>query len=294
MNGTTQAVWDGTRPRLRRDVVQRRQMQAAGLGIVSATENLTAPTDWAFEEDHHSIVVHLGGRLDRLECHFSDGPSGVAIPARGDIWVVPAGCRYAALAEGDHARFVELHVPPAMLRDARVTARVRQRDDFLFAAADRLSNLMADAPDPLNDLAAHAIADAIRHHLILRYRRGAMPRRPARLSEADRARLADAVRTQPDAPHSLASLAALVDMDVRRFTSAFQAGFGISPWQYVLRARLDEAARQLAGTGAAVTEIALATGFATPSHFATAFVRRFGVPPSRYRALIGVQSTPTP
>lgn len=284
MSGTMQAVWDGARPRLRRDVVRRRQMRAAGIGIVAATENLTAPTDWAFEEDHHNIVVHLSGRLDRLECHFSDGPSGVMVPQRGDIWVVPAGCRYAALAEGDHARFIELHVPTAMLRDAPVAARVRQRDDVLFAAADRLSELMAGPPDALTDMAVHSVADAIRRHLGLRYRSGASPKRPARLSASDLGLLADAVRMQPDAPHSLASLAALVGMDVRRFTGAFQAGFGRSPWQYVLRVRLDEAARQLKETGAAVTEIALATGFATPSHFATAFARRFGLPPSRYRA----------
>ena len=50
-------------------------------------------------------------------------------------------------------------------------------------------------------------------------------------------------------------------------------------------ARLDEAARLLRRTDERITEIGLAVGFATPSHFATAFARRFGVPPSRYRAV---------
>ena len=48
--------------------------------------------------------------------------------------------------------------------------------------------------------------------------------------------------------------------------------------------RSDVLARLLLHGKEPVTDVALATGFATPSHFATAFARRFGVPPSRYRA----------
>jgi AraC family transcriptional regulator len=97
----------------------------------------------------------------------------------------------------------------------------------------------------------------------------------ASVSASQRARLVAAIRDEPDALHSLDTLAALVGMDVRRFTAAFRAAFGVTPWQYVLRARLDAAARMLRAGAAPVTEVALATGFA----------RRFGVAPSRWRAI---------
>ncbi|MBJ7500434.1 MAG: helix-turn-helix transcriptional regulator [Sphingopyxis sp.] len=283
MTEATPAIWDGIRPRSARDVVARHQARIGPFGVLAAAENLEAPTDWAFEEDDHVIVVHLGGRLDRMECEFSVGPSGPVLPARGDVWMIPAACRYAALAQGERAEFVELSVPTALLSDAPLTARVRHRDDFLFRAAERLFELMPRADD-LARMASHEIGEALERHLCQRYgHRERIADRRA-LSASDRNRLADAIRGQLDAGHSLAGLAALVGMDERRFTGAFRDAFGLSPWQYVMRARLDEAARRLWHGAEPVTEIALATGFASPSHFATAFARRFGVPPSRYRA----------
>lgn len=285
MRDATLNVWDGIRPRSRRTVVARREMQIGALGVTTATETLAEPTDWAFDEDHHAIVVHLGGRLDRMECEFSAGPSGRAIPAPGDIWMIPAACRYAALAQGERAEFIELRVPTALLADAPLPARMQHRDEALAAAAARLAALVArGGADDLAAMAATAVAADLQSCLAARYAgRGVRATRRG-LSASDRTRLAEAVRDELDAQHSLASLAALVGMDVRRFTGAFHQAFHLSPWQYVLRARLEEAARLLRGTDEPVTGIGLAVGFATPSHFATAFARRFGVPPSRYRS----------
>ena len=264
-------IWDGIRPRSGRDVVARHQARIGQLGVLAATENLEAPTDWAFEEDHHVIVVHLGGRLDRMECEFSVGPSGPVLPSRGDVWMIPAACRYAALAQGERAEFVELSVPTPLLADAPLVARVRHRDAFLFDAAARLFELVREADDDLARMASHEVGDALERHLFHRY--GHRDPRPVRraLSASDRNRLVDAIRGQLDAEHNLAALAALVGMDERGFTGAFRDAFGVSPWQYVMRARLEEAARLLWYGAEPVTEVALATGFASPSHFATAF-----------------------
>ena len=284
MTETALHVWDGIRPRSPRDVVTRRQARVGPFGVLAATERLDRPTDWAFEEEHHTIVVHLAGRLDRMDCEFSSGPSGPALPAPGDIWMIPAGCRYAALAQGARAEFVEIHVPVPLLADAPFAPRVRHRDEILSGAAARLSGLMRGGGDDMSALAAAAVGDTLERHLLRFYGRRARSARHPVLSIAERARLADAIRSQLDAEHSLGTLAALVGLDVRRFTGAFRHAFGLSPWQYVMRARLDEGARLLLHGKEPVTDVALATGFATPSHFATAFARRFGVPPSRYRA----------
>lgn len=283
MTGTTLAVWDGIRPRSRRDVIARHQARIGQLGVLAAAENLGCPTDWAFEEDHHVIVVHLGGRLDRMACEFSVGPSGPALPAPGDVWMIPAACRYAALAQGERVEFVELSVPTALLSDVSLTARVKHRDDFLFRAAGWLFELMSGVGD-LARMASHEVGDALERYLRQRYGHRDPVAGGRVLSASDRNRLADAIRGQLDAEHNLAALAALAGMDVRRFTGAFRDAFGLSPWQYVMRARLEEAARRLRYGAEPVTEVALATGFASPSHFATAFARRFGAPPSRYRA----------
>lgn len=279
-------IWDGIRPRSPRDVVARHQAQIGRLGILAATENLARPTDWAFEEDHHIIVVHLGGQVDRMDCEFSVGPSGSALPSRGDVWVIPAACRYAALAQGERAEFVEFRVPTALLDDAPLAARVQYRDDSLFGATVRLANLLRSADGDLSMMAARGLGVALEWHIRRQYGPGTPQSRRRQLSASDRILLADTIRGQLDARHSLDVLAGLVGMDVRRFTAAFQQAFGLSPWQYVMRVRLDEAARRLQNTNNSVTDVALTTGFATPSHFATAFARRFGMAPSRYRAAV--------
>jgi AraC family transcriptional regulator len=276
-------IWDGIRPRSTRAVVARHQAQVGHIGVLAATETLTAPTDWAFEEDQHSIVVHLGGWIERMECEFSVGPSGPALPSRGDVWIIPAACRYAALAEGECAEFVEFSVPTASLADAPLTARVQYRDAVLFDAAARLATLLRGEAGDVAEMAAVGVGEGLAAHLLREYGHRNSPAGQRWLSASERNRLVELIRDQLDARHSLGGLAGLVGMDVRRFTGAFQQAFGVSPWQYVLRARLDEAARRLLRSDDAVTEIALATGFATPSHFATAFARRFGVPPSRFR-----------
>lgn len=279
-------IWDGTRPLLKRDVLTRTQVRIGQLDIIAATENLSGATDWAFEEEHHTIVVHLGGQLNRMDCEFSAGPSGSALPSRGDIWIIPAACRYAALAQGDCARFVEFNVPTALLGDVPLAARVQHRDDFIFAAADRLSELITEPEDDFSQMASHAITNALQFHLIESYGRRDPSTKHRSLTALERRRLASAVGSQLDTRISLGSLAALAGMEIRPFTSAFKEAFGLSPWQYVLQFRLNEAARLLRDTKMAVTDIALTVGFATPSHFSTAFTQRFGIPPTRYRRSI--------
>lgn len=66
------------------------------------------------------------------------------------------------------------------------------------------------------------------------------------------------------------------------FCHIFRACIGMSPGEYLRRARLKAAAAELhAGRG--VTEVALDFGFSTTGGFAKAFRREFGVSPSQYR-----------
>ena len=285
-------IWDRVRPRMRRDIVEHRQVRIGQLDVVATTENLTQATDWGFAEDSHKIVVHLDGRLNRMECEFSVGPSGTTLPNRGDIWIIPAGCRYAALAQGDHAKFVELTVPTRLLADASLIAQVGFRDDFLFSATARLYSLLEQPDDDISIMAAQAISHALSAHMVDVFRSSAPKIRKRRLSTRDKALLAEAIKGQLDASHSLGTLAALVGMSVRQFTPAFRDAFGMTPWQYVLRARLESAALWLRKSDVAITEIALAAGFATSSHFATSFINHFGVRPSHYRALAVGASEP--
>jgi AraC family transcriptional regulator len=68
---------------------------------------------------------------------------------------------------------------------------------------------------------------------------------------------------------------------------AFREQFGCSPGEYLRQRRIDRASTELAETERSITTIALDAGFASPSHFATAFRAALGVSPRDYRAASG-------
>jgi AraC-like DNA-binding protein len=72
-------------------------------------------------------------------------------------------------------------------------------------------------------------------------------------------------------------------VDLARFTRAM----GISPWQYVLEARMETAARLLRDTSLSIPDIAFLLGYADPPPFRRIFVRWAGqLTPIEYRARV--------
>jgi AraC family transcriptional regulator len=99
------------------------------------------------------------------------------------------------------------------------------------------------------------------------------------------ARVTRAVRTiehHPDAGHTLGILARDAHLSPYHFLRTFQRLTGVTPHQYVLRARLREAALRLAKP-ARILDIALDCGFGDVSNFNRTFRAEFGVSPRAYR-----------
>lgn len=82
---------------------------------------------------------------------------------------------------------------------------------------------------------------------------------------------------------SLHDLAELIQMDVYRFLRLFKQSTGLPPHQYVLRERIERAKSLLRNPAVPLAEVALRSGFASQSHFATVFRRIVRVPPRAYR-----------
>ena len=85
------------------------------------------------------------------------------------------------------------------------------------------------------------------------------------------------------AQHTIAALAAMAKLSPYHFLRSFKAITGVTPHQWLLRARLRAAAEKLAATTAPVTEIALAVGFEDLSNFTRTFHAEFGASPRQYR-----------
>ena len=85
------------------------------------------------------------------------------------------------------------------------------------------------------------------------------------------------------APHTVAGLASLAKLSPYHFLRSFKAVTGVTPHQWLLRARLRDAAGKLAATKAPVTGIALDVGFEDLSNFTRSFHAEFGASPRQYR-----------
>jgi len=84
-------------------------------------------------------------------------------------------------------------------------------------------------------------------------------------------------------PASLAELARVAGLSRYHFLRTFKRVTGVTPHQWLLRARLADAANRLATSHEPVTGIALDAGFEDLSHFIHSFRAEFGVSPRHYR-----------
>lgn len=88
-------------------------------------------------------------------------------------------------------------------------------------------------------------------------------------------------------PVVLAEVAARVQLSPYHFLRTFAAVLGVTPHQYVVRARLRNPARELAAGDRSITDVALSAGFADVSNFVRTFRRAAGVSPRHFRRAAG-------
>ncbi|MBX8687370.1 helix-turn-helix domain-containing protein [Mycobacterium sp. 20091114027_K0903767] len=276
-------VWDGMRDRSPRTVLSNTAACGQGIEFKFVSEQISAPTDWCFEEPHHVVVVHRGGRVQSMEIEFDRGPSGPTVPQVGDVWVIPAQHRYAALVQGQTVQFCELSIPTPTLGDRELAPRIRHRDPLVHQVIERMGAVI-DRDDVTARLLTDSLAETLRLHLVDQFAGGsARVQRHSGLSRQTRARLKEYLEDGLDSEISIAGLADLAGMPVAEFTTAFAATFHTTPYQYVLDRRMQRAKTLLITTTMSITDVGIAVGFSTPSHFATTFKSRVGISPSSYR-----------
>jgi AraC family transcriptional regulator len=82
---------------------------------------------------------------------------------------------------------------------------------------------------------------------------------------------------------SLAEVAGVVNISPTYFANLFKRAMGISPHQYVVQQRVEQAKLLLLKTDLAIADIALQVGFSNQSHLTRQFKRLIGVTPKQVR-----------
>lgn len=267
-----------------------------GLSFGRYRENIRAGVEWPIRDARHTFVVHIDGRMDRMESELEGSGSirGGALP--GEVWSVPAQHRYATSAQGKVITYSVLKVDEAALRASlgsrshavELMGCLGKRDPVMLQMVQGMSALATTSGD-IARLGLENMARGLGAHILTQYRADTgralqAVRRRNELPEKAAARLSDYITDSLGGRITLAELSAVAGMSEHQLLEGFALHFGDTPAQYILRLRMRRVRHLLATTTRTITDIALSTGFSSASHLSTAFKARVGCTPSAYRA----------
>jgi AraC family transcriptional regulator len=180
-----------------------------------------------------------------------------------------------AFPENDTGRDIEF-IPQWGVQDRQVEHVIRALEADLEAGV------------PGGRLFGDSLLCALAVHLQRSY--ALTPPKSARLGNGlPRARLnrvIEYIETNLDREIALMALADIAGMSSHYFSELFKQSLHFSPYQYVLRRRIEYARQLLGQPSITVLEAAVRSGFSDQSHFTKVFRRIVGVTPTGYRAAL--------
>jgi AraC family transcriptional regulator len=248
----------------------------------------SGPHDRPFEEQHtqYTIAMVLAGSFQYRSAHASGlmTPGSLMLGNRGQ-------CYECGHEHGDGDRCVSFWFSPEYFERLAADAGARATVNFpalRVPPARALAPLIASAalgvagsaPVSWEELGVRLAVRAV----TLLAGTSSDPCGVPRNAEARVSRIVRAIDRHPDAPLTLASLAREAGLSPYHFLRTFERLTGVTPHQYILRARLRDAAFRLVAEPGNVLDIALDCGFGDVSNFNRAFRAEFGIAPRQYRS----------
>jgi AraC family transcriptional regulator len=240
------------------------------------------PRDPTAEEQTSTsgIALVLSGSFIARDRH------GTSLLGPGSLFLVEAGrCFACSHQHGEGDRCLSFKFEPELFE--RIAHDAGARAEFAHNSLPplrELSPLTARArmamtrPELMEEAAFEMLGAAIELGGRQRRTRSAPVHHHGRMTEVLRYMAAHAA-----APHKIAGLARMARLSPYHFLRSFKATTGVTPHQWLLRARLRAAAEKLAVTRMPVTDIALDVGFEDLSNFTRSFRAEFGASPRRFR-----------
>jgi len=91
------------------------------------------------------------------------------------------------------------------------------------------------------------------------------------------------VMSNIDGPIDVVDLARVAGMSAGHLCRVMKSDTGLTPYQFVVKMRIDQACELLAEGDLPLVEVALSCGFANQAHFSAAFKKTTGLTPGQYR-----------
>jgi AraC family transcriptional regulator len=268
-------------------------------GLEAFTYRLTVPEEFRTTPptifwEHTTLVMHVAGQPNLLEVH--DGrrwtkhlsiPGGIHFSPMNTQklirWTKPA----TNIAISVHRNLLAIIAQETVWGDPSrqaVGALSYFEDAFLTQCGYTLATLLTQGETSVR-LYAEALGVTICHHL-LRYYAGKqrIQSPPRQVGSAALQRAVDYLHLHGSEDVSLLDLAESAGMSAAHFSRLFRQKLGVSPHQYLIRLRCEQACEMLRRGRLTVAEIAQNVGFFDQSHLNRHFKRQYGVTPSEWLA----------
>jgi AraC-like DNA-binding protein len=209
----------------------------------------------------------------------------------GAITFVPSMLQHDFALEPGSMEWVLIQIDPYLVETlARQHSSARLNRAFCAMPDDTVRSRIDGLADWLIEAASEPTNPAIASLVELLLIAAVEAPEPEAISEEespvsyDRLRpVLECLRASPGQPISLDDAAAMTNLSPAYFSRRFRQMSGMPFTEYSRVYRLHLAARRLATTGAAVSEIGYHVGFSSPAHFTARFRERFGMTPREYR-----------
>ncbi len=243
----------------------------------------SGPNDRPFEERYWSMAISLvvAGTFSYRSAQ------GASLLSPGAFLLGNAGSAYECSHEhGEGDRCLSFQFDAALFEDLARDAGMRSAR----FEHPRLPPLREMAPLTARALTAlrgtGSFEEIALEIAVAALRQGKSVRDEIKAAARDRNRIAEVLRhieANPSGSHRLDELSRAAGLSQYHFLRTFRSVTGLTPHQWLLRARLRHAARSLAAGEERITDLALGAGFEDLSNFVRSFRAEFGMPPGKYR-----------
>jgi AraC family transcriptional regulator len=238
----------------------------------------------------HLVILHLNGPVTVRRGHL--GLTSARTIPPGGLFVHPAG-KDLTVELGGRLNTVHAYLTDEALQEGHDGDRPVELAEELGSLDPLLEQLLLALDGVLRgwEPSARTYADHLgrllaaqlgRRHSV---RPAAAPPVPARAGLKDRqfAAVRDLVEASLAEPLPLAVLAAVTGLSVSQFARQFKARTGLSPHQFLIRRRVDEACRLLRASSLPIAEVAQRCGFSHQEHLTRVLRAHLGTTPAALR-----------
>lgn len=206
--------------------------------------------------------------------------------------VVPAGERFIGRRDGDGSyRYIVAEVDQSsfarVLGDGYAGLELSWRYDVNPIAPGLAERFEAVCLERTSYPLAYveALAAILIVELFRLYGTKPLPLAPAEhIGRTRFTKVVDYIEEHLDRDLSLTELASLVNLSVTQFARAFKSAYGMAPYRYIIRRRVQRAKVLLRTSDHTIASIAASVGFPSQSRFSSSFTQVTGSTPSLFRS----------